>query len=200
MVLAYHSIFSTRGFWLPNDPRGSWSDYVRSYELYAFGSATMTTERRSVAHREHDRQKRLAAKQALKYGEVKFTGVQALAVSGGFAQAIEEAKYVAYACTIMPDHVHMVVARFSGRPIERIVGHLKARATQELLKNNIHPLQDHRRADGFLPTCWVQHGWNVYLNSHHEIVNSIRYVQRNPLRAGLRDQHWSFLTHYGSLQ
>ena len=65
MVLAYHSIFCARGFWLPNDPRGSGSDYVRCYELYAFGPATKTTERHSVAHRHHDRQKRLAAKQAL---------------------------------------------------------------------------------------------------------------------------------------
>jgi hypothetical protein len=32
MILAYHSIFSMYGFWLPNDPRGSGSDYVASIE------------------------------------------------------------------------------------------------------------------------------------------------------------------------
>lgn len=35
MVLGFHVIFSAYGFWLPNDPRGSWSDWVRKWELRA---------------------------------------------------------------------------------------------------------------------------------------------------------------------
>ena len=46
MVIAYHLILSAYGFWLPNDERGSWSDFVRSYELYAFGPATKADTRR----------------------------------------------------------------------------------------------------------------------------------------------------------
>src|SRR5437899_6098149 len=50
MVLASHVIFTTYGFWLPNDPRGSWSDFVAAWELFrAGGPATKTTTRRSVA-------------------------------------------------------------------------------------------------------------------------------------------------------
>jgi hypothetical protein len=30
MILAFHAIFGAYGFWLPNDPRGSWSDFVGS--------------------------------------------------------------------------------------------------------------------------------------------------------------------------
>ena len=26
MVIAQHLVFTTYGFWLPNDPRGSWSE------------------------------------------------------------------------------------------------------------------------------------------------------------------------------
>jgi len=33
MVRAYHVIFGMYGFWLPNDERGSWSDFVGSWEL-----------------------------------------------------------------------------------------------------------------------------------------------------------------------
>lgn len=77
MVIAYHTIITAYGFWLPNDPRGSWSDYVRSWELRRFGPATKVETRRSVARRPHDRLRRLAAKQALKYPVVHFTGVQA---------------------------------------------------------------------------------------------------------------------------
>ena len=54
MVLASHVIFSAYGFWLPNDPRGSWSTFVGSLELFRFGPATKVTTRRSVAHQPHD--------------------------------------------------------------------------------------------------------------------------------------------------
>ncbi len=37
MIVGYHIIFGMYGFWLPNDPRGSWSDFVGSWELYRFG-------------------------------------------------------------------------------------------------------------------------------------------------------------------
>ena len=50
-VLAYHVIFSTYGFWLPNDPRGSWSTDVRNPDLLTFGEATKVETPRSVAHR-----------------------------------------------------------------------------------------------------------------------------------------------------
>ena len=34
MVLAYQVILSFYVFWPPNDPRGSWSDWVASWELF----------------------------------------------------------------------------------------------------------------------------------------------------------------------
>jgi hypothetical protein len=37
MILAFHSIFSMYGFWMPNDPRGSGSDYVAVWELVRYG-------------------------------------------------------------------------------------------------------------------------------------------------------------------
>lgn len=33
MIHGYHLIWGAYGFWLPNDPRGSWSDFVYSWEL-----------------------------------------------------------------------------------------------------------------------------------------------------------------------
>jgi hypothetical protein len=50
MVLGYHIILSAYGFWLPNDPRGSWSETIRVYELLQFGPATKVKTTRSVAH------------------------------------------------------------------------------------------------------------------------------------------------------
>jgi hypothetical protein len=66
MVFGYHFIFSAYGFWLPNDPRGSWSDTIRVYDLLQFGPATKIDTTESVAHTKHDRALRLKAKEALR--------------------------------------------------------------------------------------------------------------------------------------
>ena len=36
-VVAYHVIITNYGFWLPNDPRGSWSDLVRLVGIVSGG-------------------------------------------------------------------------------------------------------------------------------------------------------------------
>src|SRR5262245_7900420 len=102
-VLAYHLIITAYGFWLPNDPRGSWSDFVRVWELFRFGGkATKTDERRSLARRPHDRAKRLEAKKHLVRGAVEFTGQQALAIAHGFAHYCNRSGCVIHECAILP--------------------------------------------------------------------------------------------------
>ena len=115
MIRAYHCIITAYGFWLPNDPRGSWSDWVRRWELLAYGKATKVETRRSVAKRPHDCQRRLEAKKALRYPVVFFNGRQALAVATGFKRAITESGYFVHACSILPQHAHLVIARCQRR-------------------------------------------------------------------------------------
>ncbi len=85
MVIAHHIIFGMYGFWLPNDPRGSWSDFVGAWELYRYGRATKTASTHSLARRSHDAALRLAAKKALRRSPAQLTGVQARSVARGFA-------------------------------------------------------------------------------------------------------------------
>ena len=113
MVIACHCIFGAYGFWLPNDPRGSGSSYVASWELFRYGPATKTRGRRSVADRPHDRPARQTAKQSLAFQPVTLTGSQALIVAQGFAWAAGESGYAIHACTVLPDHVHLVIGRHS---------------------------------------------------------------------------------------
>src|SRR5687767_14640948 len=61
MILAFHSIFSMYGLWMPNDPRGSGTDYVAVWELFRYGPATKVRTRHSVAAKPHDRAQRFAA-------------------------------------------------------------------------------------------------------------------------------------------
>jgi REP element-mobilizing transposase RayT len=195
VVLAYHAIFTAYGFWLPNDPRGSWSDFVRSWELLRFGQATKVDIRRSVAARPHDPEKRLAAKSALRYPAVEFTGRQAMLIAAGFRQAIDESGYVLHACSILPEHVHMVVARHT-RTIEKIVGHLKGRSSQQLAAGGLHPLVAFQEAAGSHPSPWARRGWKVFLNDPEAVRRAIAYVEANPLREGKPPQRWSFVVPY----
>src|SRR4051812_17027117 len=103
MILAYHLIFSAYGFWLPNDPRGSWSDFVGAWELFRYGGpATKVNERRSYAKDAHDRQLRLATKQRLKYPAVRFNARQVGVIAEGFQLAITEGGYTCHALAVLP--------------------------------------------------------------------------------------------------
>jgi REP element-mobilizing transposase RayT len=185
MLLGFHAIFSMYGFWLPNDPRGSGSDYIAVWELFRYGPATKTNSSRSVAAVPHDHALRLAAKEELTYPPVQITGRQALFVAQGFRTACEEGEYSVHACAILPDHVHMVIGPHR-RGIRVIVGHLKSKATRNLkLENAWH--DDNR-------PIWGEHGWNVALRSRHAVERAIRYVERNPLKEGKKQQTWSFVT------
>jgi REP element-mobilizing transposase RayT len=192
MVLGSHVIFSAYGFWLPNDPRGSWSDFVGAWELRRFGPATKTTERRSVAHRDHDQRLRLAAKNALKLPAVHFTGAQALAIATGFRTYIRKSGLIVWACSILPEHVHLVVARFR-TTVEQMVIQLKGEATQQLIRDNLHPFSNKVHPNGRAPKCWVRGEWKVFLDSTEAIVRSIEYVRQNPIKEGKPAQEWSFV-------
>ncbi len=187
MVAAYHSTFCAYGFWLPNDPRGSWSDYVRNWDLYyAAGRGTACGVRRSVAAVPHDRAGRQHARETLAQTPVRFTLAQIAALGRGFGVACGETGYRILACAIMPDHVHAVILRHA-KPIEQVVGHLRSRGTKQFNTESVRTYQ----------TVWAAGGWNVYLNSANDIARAIRYVENNPIKAGLPPQHWDFITSWG---
>ena len=195
MLHGVHAILSTYGFWLPNDPRGSWSDFVRSWELTRFGKATKVNTRQSVAAAPHDARQRQAAKQLLRYPEVTLSGEQAQSVGLGFRQAVEESDYRVHACSILPQHIHLVLAPHK-RDIWRIIGHFKARATQQLDSDNRHPLAEYRADDGTIPSPWARKGWAVFICSEQHLRAAINYTTNNPLKERKPLQHWSFVTPY----
>ncbi len=193
MVLGYHVIFGAYGFWLPNDPRGSWSDFVRSWELYQYGRATKTDSRRSLAHRPHNRQARLRAKDALKYPPVRCSGVQARAIGRGFATFVDKSGLVVWACSILPQHVHLVTARHRYH-VEQVVNLLKGQATRQLIREGIHPLAPLVSPSALTPKVFARGLWKVFLDSEESLRRAIRYVQSNPMKEGKPAQNWSFLT------
>jgi REP element-mobilizing transposase RayT len=194
-MLAFHAVFTAYGFWLPNDPRGSWSDWVGAWELFRRGGkATKVDARQSVAGARHNQSQRLAVKQSLQRPPVQFSGAQALAISRGFATAIQKSGHRLLACAILPDHVHMVVRASTIDP-RRIVGHLKREAALRLLAENLHPFA--RDNGGKLPSCWAENAWCVYLDEERDVRRAIRYVELNPEKEGKRRQRWSFVEAWG---
>jgi REP element-mobilizing transposase RayT len=192
-VIAYHLILTFYGFWLPNDPRGSWSDFVRAWELRRFGPAPKTLARRSLARDKHDVAKRLEAKLALSHPQVHLGGVQARAVARGFSRFVDRSKILIHACAILPEHVHLVVARHD-YSIEEIARHLKADATTQLKREGIHPSANDPYRDGSLPSPWSRGEWKCFISDADYVRNSIMYVNRNPTREKRKAQDWSFVT------
>ncbi|HMO25881.1 MAG TPA: transposase [Tepidisphaeraceae bacterium] len=189
MVIAYHFIFSAYGFWLPNDPRGSWSETIRVYELLKFGPATKVTTTQNLARAPHDRKLRERAKEALKHKPVRFTGVQARAIGRGFGVAAREANYRIRALAILPDHAHLVIDRHV-RHIDLIAKHLKSRATRQLTDEALHPFAEDLRRDGTAPSPWSRSYWCPYIRDDRHLRAAIAYVEANPARCGLRPQRW----------
>lgn len=175
MIRAFHCIFTAYGFWLPNEPRGSWSTIVASWDLLKFGPSTKVDTHRSVAKTAYDHKLKSLMQSQLAHTPVKFTGEQARQIVLGFSQT----PYTLHACAVMPEHVHLVVG-YSPRNVRKIVSHCKSEATRSL-----------RSQGWFLDRSpWTDHGWNVYLNSEADVLRAIRYVQNNPLREGKRRQTW----------
>lgn len=189
-IIAYHIVFGAYGFWLPNDPRGSWSRYVGAKRLQRFGKPHPI--RAGYEPTADDEELRIDMKRELRYPAVRFSGVQALAVANGFANIINRLGLVMYAAAIMPDHVHVVAAR-QDLYAEDIGAYLKRAASRQLCKDALHPLAAYRDKRGRLPTPWEEKDWKVFLHTPEEIELAMQYVNDNPIEAGLPRQHWSWI-------
>lgn len=198
MIVGYHVSFSAYGFWLPNDPRGSWSEFVGKWQMYAIGGkATTTTETQSLAGRPHDRAKRLDTKEALDRPPVRFSPEQVAVIGDGFREYVAKSGLMLWACAIMPDHVHLVFPTFRLDP-KQVVNMLKGAATTELVRAGVHPFRHLKRPEGPPPKCFAQGEWVIYLDPE-DVAWNVEYVEKNPEKAGLPAQDWDFVQRPDSL-
>ncbi|MFN3168300.1 MAG: hypothetical protein ACE37H_14670 [Phycisphaeraceae bacterium] len=191
-MIAFHGIFGAYGFWLPNDPRGSWSKWVGSWDLYRYGPSTKVNATHSLAHLDHDHESRIAAKRALRFAPVRFSGEQARAIGIGIAWAIQTHEMDCYACAILPDHVHIVIRCLSMEPGQAI-GKLKRFAGDELIAAGLHPFAKNTQSGNRPPLCFARRAWKVYLDTEDDVRRSIAYVINNPEKEGLSIQRWKFV-------
>lgn len=197
MIHGYHVIIGAYGFWLPNDPRGSWSDFVGSWELARFGKSNPSIDRRDIDSTNWEAW-RSAATKSLKFPPVQLTGKQAQAVATGFGNCVRKSGLTIWACSILPEHIHLVIARHTYR-VEQICNLLKGEATKNLQKVSLHPRANLAEVDGKLAPMWAVHQWKVYLDSEEAIECAIRYVEDNPVKEGKPRQSWSFVSPFRGL-
>ena len=199
MIHGYHVILPMYGFWLPNDPRGSWSDFVRRWEIARFGKPLKMLERKELNElTEEEMRDRAAAKAALSYPLVSVTGEQALTIAHGFRAQAQKSNYTIWACAILPEHTHMVLARHAYH-VERMVNQLKGASTSEMMRVGNHPLKSHANPGERPPRMWSAHEWKVFLDNEDSIREAIAYVERNPENEGKPKQTWSFVSPFAGI-
>jgi REP element-mobilizing transposase RayT len=187
MPIAYHVIFSCYGFWLPNDPRGSWSEFTAKWELYlAGGKATKTCSPISVAGAPHDARFRMNVKKHLDFPPYTMNGYDARAAAHGFRTAVAEGDYECFACSILPEHVHLVI-REHPRYIGRTVAHLKTRSRQAIAREKPGGIEQPVWADGY---------WKSFLYTPLDVQRAVKYVAANPEKEGKERQEWTFVKRY----
>ena len=140
-----------------------------------------------------------AIRKALLYSPVTLTGRQALSVSIGFQSQAKKCDYGIWACAILPEHTHLVIARHWYK-VEQIANLMKGAATTQLIADNIHPLAKFVVPEKPTPKMWARGLWKVYLESDEQIENAIAYVNANPVKEGKPPQTWKWITPYRGLE
>ena len=102
------------------------------------------------------------------------------------AGAIEECKYTCYACAIVPDHFPLLIRKHRDLA-EEMIERIQALSRKRLVECGVRELEH--------PT-WTRGGWKVFLDHPDEVRRTIRYIDDNPLKAGLSGQQWSFVKAY----
>jgi REP element-mobilizing transposase RayT len=185
IVIAHHLIWTAYGSWLPNDPRGSTSEYIASDIIAELGQLHRGRRKvqptSSMIREFHNR-----AKCVLKFPLLKFSADEFNLVAEGLQDGITEHKYTCYACAVMPDHVHILIRKHKHQAeemIENLQHSSRLRLSTSGIRSGDHPV-------------WTQGGGKVFLDHPDAIRDTIQYIEDNPLKWRLPRQYWPFVMTY----
>jgi REP element-mobilizing transposase RayT len=173
------------GWWLPNDPRGSTSRTIRSDFVAELGDVHTGRKRVQPAGRDIRAFYEQAAA-VLRHPLLSFPPAEFPTIADAIGAAVVDSRYTCYACTIMPDHVHLLVRKhrdLAEEMIEKIQTLSRKRLVDMGLRTADHP-------------TWTRGGWKVFLDHPDEVWRTIRDIEQNPIKMGLPIQHWPFVCAY----
>ena len=185
MVIGYHLIMTAYGWWLPNDPRGSTSQYIASDVIAELGKLHFGRKKIQPASREI-RKFYQRAEAVLKHPLRTFDEAARNCIANAFGQCINDIGYTCYAFSIMQDHAHVLIRKHKHKAEEMIEGF--QRASAHILKACGLRRHDH--------PVWSTGGWKVFLDTPDDIWRTIPYIANNPNKHRLAPQHWPFVTQY----
>ena len=185
IVIAHHLIWTIYGYWLPNDIRGSSSKVIRKDLLAELGDLHHGRKKiqpiRSELLRFFD-----DARHLLNFPTRESTRAEMACVATAFARTIETSRYTCWACSILPDHVHLVIRKHK---------HTAEQMIADLQRESHIALRDAGLFDLYHP-IWGGPGWSVFLDHPDDVWRTIGYVEKNPLEIGLPRQHHAFVKAY----
>jgi REP element-mobilizing transposase RayT len=86
----------------------------------------------------------------------------------------------------MPDHVHLLIRKHRHKS-EEMIERLQAASRESTVacgqRDPLHPV-------------WTHGAWKGSLETIEEIRRTIRYIELNPVKIGLPQQHWDFVSPY----
>jgi REP element-mobilizing transposase RayT len=185
IVIAHHIMWTLYGWWLPNDPRGSTSQTIRSDLLSEIGELHFGRKQIQPAGRDIRTFYEQAA-MVLKHPLLAFHPRELSAVSDAIGRTVLEFNYTCYACAVMPDHVHLCIRKhrdLAEEMIEKIQSLSRKRLVEMGVRQFEHP-------------TWTRGGWKVFLDHPDDVRRTNKYIERNPLKIGLPIQLWPFVKKY----
>lgn len=184
LVIAYHLIWTSYGWWLPNDPRGGGSQFITSDIVSQLGELHWGRKKIQPAGRVI-REFYEQAHSWLKHEPRLFSMQEIHIIASAISECIAVEKYTCWACAVMPDHVHILIRKHRDSAEEMIMK-LKALSRKRLIEGA------NSRFPGDHPIWAGGHGWKVFLDHPDEVHRTIRYVQKNPAIG----QSWNFVKPY----
>jgi REP element-mobilizing transposase RayT len=170
---------------LPNDPRGSSSHEIRVERIAELGELHHGRKTVQPPSREI-RAFYEEARQILKHPLLTFLEEDRQIIGDSFRNVIVAQRYTCYACAIMPDHVHALIRKHKHHA-ETMLENLQAASKEALVTA--------KRRDPMHPV-WGGPGWKVFLYTQDDMRRCVRYIQENPRKGRLPEQHWDFVKPY----
>ena len=94
-------------------------------------------------------------------------------------------KYKLISWVIMPNHVHLLITRFTGFEMDEVMHSIKsftAHEANKILKRN--------------GNFWQRESYDRFIRNNEHFTNVIKYIERNPVKAGLCEKNSDWI--YGS--
>jgi REP element-mobilizing transposase RayT len=184
-VIGIHLQLTGYGHWLPNDPRGSNSEEIRKDELADLGPIRPGRQRIQPSRKElkafyH------GANELLEFEPFWFDPAKRQALADAFQQVITDSRYTVWACAICSNHVHLCVR--AHRDNAETMWTVLTDAGRKALRTFDDVPPEH--------PVWTRSPWKVFLHLPEDVWDRVDYVRKNPMKEGLPEQHWPFVTPY----